>query len=86
MRTFPARYLLSPPRLQLDAGGETASTGVTAIVQNGAPFTYFQDRPIDLAAMSPTGLGRACGERAAPRDAARRCPRSAGAHSPRARA
>ena len=47
-RTFLERYLLSPPRLQLDAGGET-HTGVTAIVQNGAPFTYFQDRPIELA-------------------------------------
>ncbi len=25
------------------------STGVTAIVQNGSPFTYFQDRPIEIA-------------------------------------
>jgi diacylglycerol kinase family enzyme len=47
-RTFLRRYLLSPPQLALDAGGET-HTGVTAIVQNGTPFTYFKDRPIELA-------------------------------------
>ncbi len=47
IRTFLRRYLVSPPRLELQAAGERFA-GVTAIVQNGAPFTYFQDRPIEL--------------------------------------
>jgi diacylglycerol kinase family enzyme len=45
--TFLRRYLLAPPRLELDAGTQTL-TGVTAIVQNGSPFTYFQNRPIEI--------------------------------------
>src|SRR6267378_1390505 len=39
--TYLRRYLLKPPRLRVDAG-ETTLEGVTAIVQNGSPFTYFQ--------------------------------------------
>src|ERR1700735_874811 len=46
--TFARRYLLRPPRLEVQAGGETLA-GVTAIVQNGSPFTYFQNRPIEIA-------------------------------------
>jgi diacylglycerol kinase family enzyme len=46
--TFARRYLLDPPRLTVQAGGERLE-GVTAVVQNGSPFTYFQDRPIELA-------------------------------------
>jgi len=46
--TFARRYLLRPPRLQVDAHGRTLD-GVTAVVQNGSPFTYFQDRPIEIA-------------------------------------
>jgi diacylglycerol kinase family enzyme len=46
--TFLRRYLLAPPRLVLDAD-EQQLEGVTAIVQNGSPFTYFQDRPIEIA-------------------------------------
>jgi diacylglycerol kinase family enzyme len=45
--TFLRRYLLAPPRLEVDADGGTLE-GVTAIVQNGSPFTYFQNRPIEL--------------------------------------
>jgi diacylglycerol kinase family enzyme len=44
---FMRRYLLRPPRLVLEANGETLE-GVTAIVQNGSPFTYFQNRPIEI--------------------------------------
>ncbi len=48
--TFMRRYLLSPPRLQVQAGdGHGQLDGVTAIVQNGATFTYFQNRPIEIA-------------------------------------
>ena len=46
--TFLQRYLVRPPRLEVEAGGQTLG-GVTAIVQNGSPFTYFQDRPIEIA-------------------------------------
>ncbi len=46
--TFLRRYLLRPPRLRVQAAGRTLD-GVIAIVQNGATFTYFQDRPIDIA-------------------------------------
>jgi diacylglycerol kinase family enzyme len=46
--TFFRRYLLRPPRLVLETGGQRLS-GVTAVVQNGSPFTYFQNRPIEMA-------------------------------------
>ncbi len=46
--TFLRRYLVSPPRLQVQAHGETLE-GVTAIIQNGSPFTYFQNRPVQIA-------------------------------------
>jgi diacylglycerol kinase family enzyme len=58
--TFVRRYLLREALLEVqlaahersDAtggdGGE-ARRGVTAIVQNGAPFTYFKNRPIHVA-------------------------------------
>jgi diacylglycerol kinase family enzyme len=48
LSTFTRRYLLKPPRLEVDAGGRKLS-GVTAIVQSGSPFAYFQNRPIELA-------------------------------------
>jgi diacylglycerol kinase family enzyme len=46
--TFLRRYLVRPPRLTVEAQGERYA-GVTAIVQNGSPFTYFNDRPIEVA-------------------------------------
>ncbi len=47
--TFLRRYLAArPPALEVDAAG-SSFRGVTAIVQNGSPFTYFQDRPIEIA-------------------------------------
>jgi diacylglycerol kinase family enzyme len=46
--TLLRRYLFTPPRLEVDAGGSTFA-GVTAIVQNGSPFTYFQNTPIEIA-------------------------------------
>jgi diacylglycerol kinase family enzyme len=68
--TFMARYLVRPPRLEIEAGGERAS-GVTAIVQNGHPFTYFKDRPIDVAdgaELDDGTLSAAVLERASPVD------------------
>ena len=47
--SFARHYLRNPPRMQVRAGGATF-TGITAVVQNAAHYTYFNDRPIDLAA------------------------------------
>jgi diacylglycerol kinase family enzyme len=48
LTTFLRRYLAKPPRMEVDAQGRTLE-GVTAILQNGSPFTYFQNRPIEIA-------------------------------------
>jgi diacylglycerol kinase family enzyme len=46
--TFTRRYLLKPPHLLVRAEGQEYQ-GVTAVIQNGSPFTYFQNRPIEIA-------------------------------------
>ena len=46
--TCVRRYLLDPPQLRVRAGGRELQ-GVTAIVQNGPSFTFFRDRPIEIA-------------------------------------
>jgi diacylglycerol kinase family enzyme len=46
--TYLRRYLINPPQLHVQAPGQELE-GVTAIVQNGSPFTYFQNRPIEVA-------------------------------------
>jgi diacylglycerol kinase family enzyme len=48
VRTFHRRYLFHPLRLEALVGPERL-TGVTAIVQNGSPYTYFGDRPVRMA-------------------------------------
>jgi diacylglycerol kinase family enzyme len=48
LTTFARRYLVHPPRMVAHADGKTLD-GVTTIVQNGSPFTYFQNRPIEVA-------------------------------------
>jgi len=66
--TLLRRYLLRPPRLRVKAGGQTLD-GVTAIVQNGASFTFFQDRPItivDGAALESDALAGGVLHRASP--------------------
>ena len=45
--TFNRRYLVRPPRLEADLAGERVE-GVTAIVQNGSPYTYFGKRPVEM--------------------------------------
>jgi diacylglycerol kinase family enzyme len=45
--TFNRRYLIGAPRMMLETDGRTLE-GITAIIQNGAPFTYFKDRPVDI--------------------------------------
>jgi diacylglycerol kinase family enzyme len=41
-------YLVRPPRMLVETAAGTFA-GVTAIVQNGEHYTYFHDRPVDLA-------------------------------------
>jgi diacylglycerol kinase family enzyme len=48
VNTFTRRYLLRPPRLMAHIAGEHLE-GVTGVVQNGSPFTYFLSRPIEIA-------------------------------------
>jgi diacylglycerol kinase family enzyme len=47
IRTFNRRYLLNPVRLEANIEGERVK-GVTAIVQNASPYTYFGDRPVHM--------------------------------------
>jgi diacylglycerol kinase family enzyme len=50
---FSRRYLVNPPVVRVTAGDRTL-TGVTVVVQNSDPFTYFRTRPIRLT--EPAGL------------------------------
>jgi diacylglycerol kinase family enzyme len=47
VKTFNRRYLFRPPRLQADLGDHQVD-GVTVIVQNAEPYTYFGDRPVHM--------------------------------------
>ena len=49
LAAFNRRYIVRPPQLRTSVGGETID-GVTTIVQNATPYTYFRDRPIAIAA------------------------------------
>lgn len=61
LRTFARRYLVKPPRMEVAlTNGETLA-GVTTIVQNGSPFTYFQNRPIEIADGTTLDSGSLCG-------------------------
>jgi diacylglycerol kinase family enzyme len=44
---FLRRYVVNPPRLEIEAGGESVQ-GVSAFFQNGEPYTYFKSRPVNL--------------------------------------
>jgi diacylglycerol kinase family enzyme len=70
IRTFNRRYLLRPPRLEVELGDEHVE-GVTAIVQNGAPYTFFGNRPVDIGEGATLDSGDLAGvvlERASPID------------------
>ena len=43
--TFNRRFLVNPPRIRVHAGGRTVD-GVTCIVQNSDPYSYFGNRPL----------------------------------------
>jgi len=68
--TFLRHYVVRPPALSITAAGQTRS-GVTSIVQNADPYTYFQDRPISLAEGATLDSGTLSGvvlERSGPLD------------------
>ncbi len=44
---FLRRYVVNPPRIEIETGGETVR-GVSAFFQNGEPYTYFKSRPVNL--------------------------------------
>jgi diacylglycerol kinase family enzyme len=70
IRTFNRRYLLRSPRLEVELGDEHVE-GVTAIVQNGAPYTFFGNRPVDIGEGATLDSGDLAGvvlERASPVD------------------
>ncbi len=70
IRTFNRRYLFRPPRLETTIGDEVVR-GVTTIVQNAAPYTYFGDRPVHMgegAALSSGDLSGVVLRRASPID------------------
>jgi diacylglycerol kinase family enzyme len=48
-RTLTGRYLLRPPHLEAELGDERVR-GVTALIQNANPYTYFGKRPIEAEA------------------------------------
>jgi diacylglycerol kinase family enzyme len=71
VETFARDYLLRPPRIEVHLGGRVLR-GVTAIVQNGDPFTYFDARPLHVAEGATLDSGTLAGvvlHRASPLDA-----------------
>jgi diacylglycerol kinase family enzyme len=53
--TFGRRYLLKPPRMAAELGSHDGSAererveGVTVLIQNASPYTYFGDRGVEMA-------------------------------------
>ena len=65
---FLRHYLVSPPHVRVEASDRTEE-GVTVIVQNSDPFTYFRKRPIriaDGAGLTTGSLGAAVLKSATP--------------------
>ena len=48
IQTFSRHYLIRPPQLEVALGDEARVSGVSAIIQNGAPYTYFGNRPVHM--------------------------------------
>jgi diacylglycerol kinase family enzyme len=67
---FAREYLARPPRIDVEAGGRIVR-GVTALVQNGDPYTYWSSRPLHVAEGADLRDGRLASvvlRRAAPVD------------------
>jgi diacylglycerol kinase family enzyme len=48
VETVLRHYVRNPPRMDVEVGGERSSA-IATVVQNGAEFTYLDDKPIRLA-------------------------------------
>lgn len=55
--TYGRRYLLHPPRMRTSVGVD----GVTVLVQNASPYTYWGDRGVDMAAGAALDSGDLAG-------------------------
>jgi diacylglycerol kinase family enzyme len=58
--TFLRRYIVNPPRLSVRAGDQMFE-GVSAMVQNAFPYTYFERRPVNLAKGATLDSGNLAG-------------------------
>ncbi len=70
VRTFSRRYLWHPPRMEVELGDEMLR-GVTTIIQNATPYTYFGDRSVLMGEGATLESGNLAGvvlERARPID------------------
>jgi diacylglycerol kinase family enzyme len=70
LQTFVREYLVRPPRIDVQAGGETVR-GVTVLVQTGDPYTFWSGRPLHVAehiALDDGTIAGAVLRRAAPPD------------------
>jgi diacylglycerol kinase family enzyme len=70
LRVLARRYLLHPPRLEASLGAHRVS-GVTSVVQNAAPYTFFGNRPVHIGEGATLDSGTLSGvvlERASPID------------------
>jgi diacylglycerol kinase family enzyme len=70
VRTFLRRYVIRPPRLEVEADGRTIP-GVSVFLQNAEPYTYFKQRPVNLvegAALDSGDLAGVVLTRASPVD------------------
>ncbi len=47
--TFTRRYVARAPKIGVELPDGTKLDGVTVVVQNGEQYTYFNDRPIEMA-------------------------------------
>ncbi len=69
-RVFLRRYIVRPPRIHIESPDHSVR-GVTVIVQNGDPYTYFGQRPIRVCegiGLDDGTLSAAVLERASPVD------------------
>jgi diacylglycerol kinase family enzyme len=45
--TFLRKYVVNPPKLEIEVGGERVR-GVSLAFQNAVPYTYFKSRPVNM--------------------------------------
>jgi diacylglycerol kinase family enzyme len=45
--TFLRKYVVNPPKLEIEVGGERIR-GVSLAFQNAVPYTYFKSRPVNM--------------------------------------